>query len=59
MVSRENVVILLCMAAGLALAYGGRVLTELSDTVLIGALLTVGVVVPQLLNGYFDASEEA
>jgi hypothetical protein len=57
MVSRENAVILLCMAAGLALSYGGRVLTDLSDTLLIGALLTVGVVVPQLVNGYLDAQE--
>ena len=55
--SRENAVILLCMAAGLTLAYGGRVLTELSDTALIGALLTVGVAVPQLLNGYLDARD--
>jgi len=57
MVSRENAVILLCMAVGLTLAYGGRALTELSDSVLIGTLLTVGVAVPQLLNGHLGARE--
>ncbi|MDB2264202.1 hypothetical protein PM025_08570 [Halorubrum ezzemoulense] len=55
MVSRENAVILLFMAAGLALAYGGRVATGLSDTVLIGVLILVGVVVPQAVIGYLDA----
>ena len=57
MVSRENAVILLSATVGLVLAYGGRVTTDLSDTVLIGALLTVGVAVPQLLNGYLDARD--
>ncbi|WP_423995378.1 hypothetical protein [Halorubrum trapanicum] len=55
MVSRENAVILLFMAAGLALAYGGRVVTGLSDTLLIGVLIFVGVVAPQLVIGYLDA----
>ncbi|WP_049908737.1 hypothetical protein [Halorubrum distributum] len=55
MVSRENAVILLFMAAGLALAYGGRVATALSDTVLIGVLILVGVVAPQAVIGYLDA----
>ena len=45
------------MAVGLTLAYGGRALTELSDSVLIGTLLTVGVAVPQLLNGHLGARE--
>ena len=57
MVSRENAVILLFMAVGLVLAYGGRVTTDLSDTVLIGVLILVGVVVPQLLNEYLDDSD--
>ncbi|GAA0551476.1 hypothetical protein ABNG02_04275 [Halorubrum ejinorense] len=55
MVSRENAVILLFMAAGLTLAYGGRVVTSLSDTVLIGVLIFVGVVAPQLVIGSLDA----
>lgn len=54
MVSRENRVILLFAAVGLVLAYGGRVVTNLSDTVLIGVLIFVGVVAPQLLNNYLD-----
>lgn len=54
MVSRENKVTLSFATTGLVLAYGGRVVTDLSDTVLIGALLFVGVVAPQLLNGYLD-----
>ncbi|AZQ15087.1 hypothetical protein [Halorubrum sp. PV6] len=54
MVSRENRVILLFAAVGLVLGYGGRVVTNLSDTVLIGVLIFVGVVAPQLLNNYLD-----
>jgi hypothetical protein len=54
MISRENTIILLFATAGLALAYGGRVLTNVSDTILIGILLFVGVVAPQLLNNYLD-----
>jgi len=54
MVSRENKVILLFATVGLGLAYGGRVVTSLSDSVLIGILIFVGVIVPQLLNNYLD-----
>jgi hypothetical protein len=54
MVSRENAVILLFATAGLILGYGGRVVTNLSDTVLIGLLIFIGVVTPQLLNNYLD-----
>ena len=57
MVSRENRVILLFAAVGLVLAYGGRVVTDLSDTVLIGVLIFVGVVAPQLLNNYLDTRD--
>lgn len=57
MVSRENRVILLFAAVGLVLAYGGRVVTNLSDTVLIGVLIFVGVVAPQLLNNYLDTRD--
>jgi len=59
MVSRENVVILLFATLALALAYGGRLLTGLSDSVLVGVLLFTGVVVPQLLNSYLDGRETA
>lgn len=57
MVSRENAVILLFMAVGLGLAYGGRVLTSASDTLLIGVLLFVGVVAPQAVIGYLNAAD--
>lgn len=57
MVSRENRVVLLLSTAGLVLAYGGRVVTNLSDTVLIGVLIFVGVVAPQLLNNYLNNRE--
>jgi hypothetical protein len=54
MVSRENKVVFLFATTGLLLSYGGRVVTSLSDTVLIGILLFVGVITPQLINGYLD-----
>ncbi|TKX53312.1 hypothetical protein EXE42_13100 [Halorubrum sp. SP3] len=57
MVSRENAVVLLFMAAGLALAYGGRVATSLSDDLLIGVLIFVSVVAPQAVIGYLDAED--
>jgi hypothetical protein len=57
MVSRENKVVLLFGTVGLVLAYGGRVVTNLDDTVLLGLLLFVGVVTPLLLNDYLDARE--
>jgi hypothetical protein len=57
MVSRENAVIVACMAVALAAAFGGRVLTDLSDTLLFGVLLLVGVLVPQLVNNYLDRRE--
>ncbi|QKG93277.1 hypothetical protein EXE43_11045 [Halorubrum sp. SS5] len=59
MVSRENAIILLFMAAGLALAYGARVVTDLGDRLLIGVLLLVAVVAPQLVIGYVDGAESA
>lgn len=54
MLSRENRVVLLFVAAGLLLAFGGRTVTNLSDDALIVLLLFVGVLAPQLLNGYLD-----
>jgi hypothetical protein len=53
MVSRENEVVLLFATVGLALAYGGAV-TRPNDTVPIGRVIFVGVIVPQLLNNYLD-----
>jgi hypothetical protein len=57
MVSRENKVVFLFATVGLVLAYGGRVVTTLDDTVLTGLLLFVGVVTPLLLNEYLDARD--
>lgn len=54
MVSRENSVSFLFATAGLVLAYGGRAVTNLSDTVLIGLLIVTGVVTPRLLNNYLE-----
>jgi len=39
----------------LLLAYGARALTDIGDTVLVGVLLSVGVVAPRLLNEYLDS----
>jgi hypothetical protein len=52
--SRENAVVVLCATTALVLAYGGRVVTSLSDTVLIGVVILVGVVIPQAVNSYLD-----
>ena len=54
MISRENAVVVLCATTALVLAYGGRVVTSLSDTVLIGVVILVGVVIPQAVNSYLD-----
>ncbi|WP_324759745.1 hypothetical protein [Haloarcula montana] len=57
MVSRENAVILLFATVGLVLAYGGRVVTNVDDSILIGMLICIGVVAPQLLNNYLDTKD--
>jgi len=57
MVSRENAVVLPFMAVGLALAYGGRVATDLSDTALIGVLLFVGVAAPRPVVGDLESED--
>jgi|APHM01.1.fsa_nt_gi hypothetical protein len=57
MVSRENAVILVFATAGLVLAYTGRVVTDLDDAVLIGAVVFMGVVAPQVLNSYLDTED--
>lgn len=54
MVSRENAVVLTAGTVALLLGYGGLWLTDLSTEVLIGIILFVGVVTPQLVNGYLD-----
>jgi len=58
MVSRENAVILGFGVAALLLGYGGLWLTDLSTNLLIGTILFVGVVAPQLVNGYLDGKPE-
>ena len=54
MVSRENKVVFLFATVGLVLAYVGRVVTSLNGTVPIVILISVGVIMPQLLNNYLD-----
>jgi hypothetical protein len=58
MVSRENAVVLTAGTVALLLGYGGLWLTDLSTEVLIGTILFVGVVTPQLVNGYLDRNGE-
>ena len=54
MVSRENAIVLVSGSAALLLGYGGLWLTDLATEVLIGIILFVGVVAPQLVNEYLD-----
>jgi hypothetical protein len=58
MVSRENAVVLTAGTVALLLGYGGLWLTDLSTEVLIGTILFVGVVAPQLITGYLDRNGE-
>ena len=58
MVSRENAVVLTAGTVALLLGYGGLWLTDLSTEVLIGTILFVGVVTPQVINGYLDRNGE-
>jgi hypothetical protein len=58
MVSRENTVVAAFGSAALALAYAGSALTSIDQTVLLGVLLFVGVVVPTLVNEHLDGREE-
>jgi hypothetical protein len=57
MVSRENAVVFGFGIAALLLGYGGRAFADASTAVLIGTILFVGVVVPQLLNAYLDRKQ--
>jgi hypothetical protein len=57
MVSRENAIILLCVAAALPAAYAVGALTGASDTARFGVVLAVGVLVPTLLNEYLGARD--
>ena len=59
MVSRENAVILPFVVGSVALAHAAGALTSLSDGVLVGVLIFVGVVAPQLINGYLDGTDPA
>jgi dTDP-4-amino-4,6-dideoxygalactose transaminase len=58
MVSRENAVVVSSGVVALLLGYGGLWLTDLGTEVLIGTILFVGVVAPQLVNGYLDRKQE-
>jgi dTDP-4-amino-4,6-dideoxygalactose transaminase len=58
MVSRENAVVVSSGVVALLLGYGGLWLTDLGTEVLIGTILFVGVVAPQLVNGYLGRKQE-
>jgi hypothetical protein len=57
MISREHRVIVAFGATGLVATALASAFTRLDDTVLIGVLLFVGVVVPIALNSYLDSRE--
>ncbi|WP_435160935.1 hypothetical protein [Halorubrum sp. SY-15] len=59
MVSRENVIVACCVSAGLLLGYAGRVATDLRDPMLIGVVIFVGVVLPQVLTEWRDGTDSA
>jgi hypothetical protein len=54
MVSRENQVIAVCIVAALALLVALSELTTAPGWVAAGSVLLVGVILPTVLNGYFD-----
>ena len=54
MLSRENAIVASCVSAGLLLGYAGRVTTDLRDPALIGVIIFVGVVLPQVLTTWLD-----
>jgi hypothetical protein len=58
MVSRENAIVMTAGTVALLLGYGGLWLTDLSTEMLIGIILFVGVVTPQVINGYLDRNGE-
>ena len=58
MVSRENAIVTTAGTVALLLGYGGLWLTDLSTEMLIGIILFVGVVTPQVINGYLDRNGE-
>jgi hypothetical protein len=51
-VSRENVVLSVCIFAAMALYFGLRTFTALPFAVLVGVLVFVGVVLPRLVLQY-------
>lgn len=58
MISRENAIVMTAGTVALLLGYGGLWLTDLSTEMLIGIILFVGVVTPQVINGYLDRNGE-
>jgi len=54
MVSRENRVVIGFGTVALLVGYGGLWLTDFPSELLIGVILFVGVVTPQLVNEYLD-----
>ena len=57
MVSRENTVVLVCIAAAMALYFVlvFQRYVSVQDWLAFAVILVVGVVLPQLVNGYLDA----
>ncbi|WP_049920141.1 hypothetical protein [Halobiforma nitratireducens] len=54
MVSRENKVVGGFVVVAMALTFGGRLVTELPDALLMGVLLFVGVLAPMAVNNYLE-----
>ena len=54
MLSRENAIVASCVSAGLLSGYAGRVTADLRDPALIGVVIFVGVVLPQVLTTWLD-----
>ena len=59
MVSRENSVVLVTGSAALVLLYVFAAVVDAPAWVGTGAVLVVGVVLPQLVNSYLDRREDA
>lgn len=57
MLSRENKVIGGFVLLALVVSYGGFVLTDLPDELLVGTVIAIGVVAPMLVNGYLDGDD--
>ena len=57
MVSRENTVIGGFVLVAMALTFGGFLLTELPEELLMGVLFFVGIVAPMVVNSRLDTRD--